>query len=111
MNVLQPDIFYVAAENTHCKRGEDGYLHGAPDLCIEAVSPASAYYDRHKKPTIYARHGVREYWLVEPEARFIEIYTLRDSVFVLQGVHSEKETFSSVILPALTVNVSDLFST
>jgi len=47
-----------------------------PDLVIEITSPATAERDRHYKKTLYARHGVKEYWIVDPEARTVEVFAL-----------------------------------
>lgn len=107
-HVVQPDVFFISKENTRCKREADGYLHGAPDLCIEVLSDSTAKRDRHDKPSIYAANGVREYWIVEPEARFIELYTLANETFTLKGTYEEGETFTSTVLPGLAVKVSDI---
>ena len=45
-------------------------------MVIEITSPATEERDRHYKKTFYARHGVREYWIVDPEARTVEVFAL-----------------------------------
>jgi len=107
--VLQPDIFCVAVENAHCKVEEDGYWHGVPDLCIEILSPSTAKRDRSTKYEAYARFGVREYWLVEPEAQFIEVYTLQEGDYQRVGVFGTDETFTSAVVAGLTVHVAAVF--
>ena len=64
-NVYRPDIFFVS-QNQMEILGEDGYVHGAPDLVIEVLSPGTSKDDKTKKKEIYGQHGVKEYWLIEP---------------------------------------------
>ncbi len=52
----------------------DNPLTVLPDWCCEVLSPSTARADRVLKLPLYARAGVRWIWLVEPEARFIEVY-------------------------------------
>ncbi len=52
---------------------EDG-IHGAPDLVVEVLSPATAKNDRTKKKDAYGRAGVKEYWLVDTFGKSVEIY-------------------------------------
>lgn len=66
-NVLQPDIIYISNERKHIIK-KDG-LHGAPDLIIEILSPSTAHYDTQIKKDIYEKHGVREYWIINPETK------------------------------------------
>ena len=108
-NVVQPDLYFVAKTNTNCRIGEHGYWQGAPDLCIEIVSPSSTRRDRLTKFNLYQKHGVREYWLVESQGRYIEVYILEDGKFQRQGAYDETQSFTSLVLPDLTVNVAQIF--
>ena len=66
-NVVQPDLVFVSRERlgiiTHAN------IQGAPDLVVEVRSPSTAYRDLTIKRRLYAEHGVKEYWMVDPEAR------------------------------------------
>ncbi|MEO8608253.1 MAG: Uma2 family endonuclease [Chloroflexota bacterium] len=96
---FEPDIFWIAPDNDHCILAPDGrYWHGAPDLIVEILSPTTAYRDRGIKFETYQKHGVREYWLVDPEAAFIEVYRLENEQFVRVGLFSAKQTFTSLVL-------------
>jgi len=106
--IVQPDLFFVSKENPNCKMGESGW-HGAPDLCIEILSPSSQKRDRVDKFALYAQHGVREYWLVDPDGRFIEVYTLVDGVFQRAGAYAEGENLTSGVLPALLIPLTEIF--
>jgi Uma2 family endonuclease len=76
-NVYRPDIFFVAEEQMDIL-GDDGYVHGAPHLVIEVLSPGTSKYDKTKKKEIYAEYGVKEYWLIDPQ-------TLQCTGFVNEG--------------------------
>ena len=72
--IREPDIFFIARE--HADRiGEEAC--GAPDLVMEVLSPGTQETDRGEKFFEYAHAGVREYWLVDPDKRRIEVYTLQ----------------------------------
>ncbi|MCI9444610.1 MAG: Uma2 family endonuclease [Oscillospiraceae bacterium] len=70
-----------------CKIKRNG-IYGAPDLVIEVLSPSTARYDRGHKKDAYEAAGVREYWIVEPDSRMIEVYLLTDGKFALDNVYS-----------------------
>ncbi|MBD0277953.1 MAG: Uma2 family endonuclease [Flavisolibacter sp.] len=73
-NAYQPDIIFIANENLH-KIKEDG-LHGAPDLVIEILSPATWRIDKEDKKDEYERSGVKEYWMVDPLDKSTEGFQL-----------------------------------
>jgi len=76
--IREPDIFFIAKE--HAERiGER--VCGVPDLVVEVLSPATRETDRGEKFFEYAKAGVSEYWLVDPEKRLIEVYMLRGQVY------------------------------
>lgn len=72
--VVQPDISVV------CDPGKtDGHgCKGAPDMVIEILSSSTAQYDKLWKFNLYQQAGVREYWIVDPDARMVSAYTLKD---------------------------------
>ena len=64
-NVFEPDLVFLSNENLHLVAG-NGRVYGAPDLVIEILSASNKQYDRVTKKEIYARAGVKEYWIVDP---------------------------------------------
>jgi Uma2 family endonuclease len=96
--VPQPDVMWVAA-GSRCVIDKKRLI-GPPDLIIEILSPSTEANDRSDKYTLYERHGVREYWIVNPEHRFIEVYTHDGSGFARRGVFiaGQNETFESPVL-------------
>lgn len=79
-----PD-FMVVCDRSKIKH--DG-VHGAPDLVVEVLSPTTARNDKTVKKAAYAKSGVREYWIVDPEGKSIEIYLNQDGDLVLHDVHA-----------------------
>ncbi len=74
---VQPDILFVSNE----RRGIIGekQVTGAPDLVVEILSPSTARRDRGVKLDLYARCGVREYWIVDPEEDVVDVWRFGDS--------------------------------
>lgn len=79
-----PDMMVV------CDRSKitDNGVFGAPDLVVEVLSPSTAKNDKTHKKEIYAKCGVREYWLVSPSDKFIEVYHNSGGEFVLYDVYT-----------------------
>lgn len=69
---VQPDILFVSKDRLHIVH--EDWIRGAPDLVIEILSPSTAKRDRTVKRRLYDRQGVAEYWIVDPDARQIEIW-------------------------------------
>lgn len=72
-DVVQPDLVFVATARLDVVAA-DG-LYAAPDLVIEVVAPATAERDRVLKCSIYERYAVPEYWIVDPEAKTVQVLT------------------------------------
>lgn len=112
-NVPQPDVFFVRSDNTRCVLGADDYWHGPPDLVVEVLSPGTARRDKVDKFKLYEKHGIREYWIVEPTLLSVEVWVLTGTEFELQGTYSssaEQHTFTSPVLDGLSVDLKVVFS-
>ncbi len=106
-NTVQPDVLWLAPDSA-CVREQGKYLRGAPDLTIEVLSPSTARQDRGKKFGLYERYGVREYWIVDPEAQFIEVWARQDDGFSRVGDFGAGEAFMSAAL-GVSVNMDSLW--
>ena len=106
-DVVQPDILFISKERSKIITEEE--IHGAPDLVIEIFSPTTAERDRTYKETLYARHKVREYWMVDPEEKTIQVMTLGKAGFESFGTHGKTDTLKSLIFPELTIKLSKVF--
>ena len=108
---FEPDLFWVSADNDHCFLEDNGrYWHGAPDLVIEILSPTTASNDRGVKFEMYEQHGVREYWMVDPDANYVEIYRLEGDKFERQGLFKPNQPFTSTVLGGATIDSKSWFS-
>ena len=79
-----PDMMVVCDRD---KIRNDG-VHGAPDLVVEVLSPRTANRDRGYKMELYAKSGVREYWLVSPAEESVEVYLPEEGRFALRDVYT-----------------------
>lgn len=105
-NYYQPDVIWVAADSA-CEITEDGF-NGPPDLVVEVLSPGTAKVDRGIKFQKYQQAAVREYWIVEPELAFLEVWQLINGRFAQAGVYEANESFESAVL-GKTVKLDSIF--
>lgn len=102
--VIQPDLFVVCDLS---KLDEDGCL-GAPDWIIEIISPRTAKNDFNEKYNLYEEAGVREYWIVQPKEKAVNVYTLEDGNYALVDIY-ESGDIPSRIFPDLTISHERIF--
>jgi Uma2 family endonuclease len=107
-NVVQPDLFFVA-NGSACHLQNMTHWQGAPDLCIEILSPSTAKRDMEDKFALYERQGVREYWVVDAANRYVSVYSWIDGRFVRQGVYGPADHLRSLVLPALDLPLQGIF--
>jgi Uma2 family endonuclease len=103
----QPDIIFISRERLNII--EEERIKGAPDLVVEILSPRTAYYDLKKKFKVYERHGVREYWIVDPQDRSIAVYENREGEFILAREVAGKGMVESKILPGFHLEVETIW--
>ena len=98
-DVVHPDILFVSRK----RRDSPGekYVDGAPDLVVEVLSPSTEARDRVVKAKRYANVGVREMWLVDPEANTIEVLVNSEEGFRHEAIFGESEIVRSVVLAGL----------
>jgi Uma2 family endonuclease len=106
-NVLQPDILFIAKENSHIITEKN--IQGAPDLVIEIISENTARIDMVQKKHLYARFGVKEYWIVIPDERSIEVYVISNKCYTLHQKYNLQDSLTSSLLTHLTFNLKQVF--
>lgn len=106
-NVPQPDIVWIAA-NSRCIVGEK-YLQGPPELIVEIFSPNTETKDRKYKFNLYEQYAIPEYWMVDPELEFIEVYVYENGAYKRFGLFEPGEKFVSSVLGGKKVEVSRVF--
>jgi Uma2 family endonuclease len=101
-----PDLVYVSRE--HREIVGDKVIEGPPDLVVEILSPSTRGNDLGRKRELYARYGIREYWIVDPKERDIIVLVLQNGRYVQRP--NEEGVARSVVLPELTINVAEFFT-
>jgi Uma2 family endonuclease len=105
--VYQPDIVFISNKRRHIIQER---IQGVPDLIIEVISPANAYYDLVHKKNAYEATGVQEYWIVDPQEKTIEVFENRDGEFKTLTRKKLNGTVSSRLLEGFSVSLERLFS-
>ncbi len=105
--VVQPDVLFVDKARANILT-DDG-AHGVPTLVVEVLSPATAQLDAKVKRQLYARHGVRELWLVDPLLSQIQIYEFARDAAKPTRLIMETESFITELLPGLTLSAAEVF--
>jgi len=109
---VAPDVVWVNTERLAMALAPDGKLHAAPDLVVEVLSPGltNERRDREAKLKLYARRGVREYWIVDWQRRQIEVFMRVDATLQLVATRLEGDSLESPLLPGFGWPVSELFA-
>ena len=102
--VLEPDLAVICDPSKIEKQG----CHGAPDLVIEIISPSSASYDRMAKFRKYQQGKVKEYWIVDPETRTVQVCVLCEKGYLVT-IHDDTETVPVSVLPGCEIQLSKIF--
>ena len=109
---LAPDVVWVARHRLASLLDPDGYLRGAPDLVAEVLYPGDAQNDlvRHAKLDVYSRRRVREYWIVDWQARTVDIFRPQGDALELAASLGAEDTLESPLLLGFSCRVAELFS-
>ena len=106
-DVVQPDLLFVSKERSHIINEDN--ICGAPDLVIEVLSPSTAQRDRTLKRTLYALHGVPEYWQADTDAKIAMVLTLDNGEYKVAGIYGEGQTLVSPLLQGFTLEIDKIF--
>lgn len=104
--VLQPDLLVVCDKNKITKNR----LKGAPDIVIEVLSASTGVRDRNQKYYLYERNGVKEYWIVDPSNRTVEVLGWKDGYFQKRSVFGPEDKLISILYPDLQINLANIFN-
>ena len=103
--MVEPDISVVC---DHDKLDEHG-CKGAPDLVVEILSPSTQRHDRLVKLDLNQRAGVREYWIVSPEERTVQVSTLVDGRYRVQELYTAEAVAKVNTLSGCFIELSKVF--
>lgn len=105
-NVLQPDLIVLLHDRQ--ERFGRANIEGAPNLAIEILSPSTSRRDRGIKRDLYARFGVEEYWLVDPDTESATVFSnLQNGQY--EHTEMSQKTATSVVIPSFFIEMRVLF--
>lgn len=81
-NIFKPDVTVITKENARIIEW-NRYIQGVPDMVVEVLSKSTRKKDLTIKKAIYESNGVKEYWIIDPHAKAVDVYLLRDGKFEL----------------------------
>lgn len=106
-NVVEPDVIFVSQE--HLDIVTDANVQGAPDLVVEVLSPSTRERDLGVKGHLYARFGVPEYWVIDPDEDTLTVYRLTEDGFHRHGPYHAGDHWVSPLFPDHPLAVAALF--
>ena len=105
--VYQPDIIFISNDNSNIIREKN--IQGPPDMALEILSPETAYYDLREKFKVFEKCGVKEYWIVDPGLKKMEIYENKDKKFKIFSEAEGGGVVSSKVLDGLSISLIEVF--
>lgn len=109
-SVVQPDIVVFCDKSKVHEHG----ARGAPDLIIEILSPSTSRKDLNEKFRLYERHGVREYWVVDPGNKAVQVWRIKETGGFDEGdlreLLRDPSPISSRALEGFAVDPKELFA-
>jgi Uma2 family endonuclease len=105
-NVVQPDLLVICDKTKLDEKG----CRGAPDLIVEVLSPSTASKDCMNKRAIYEKHGVKEYWTIDPINRMVNVYISEtEGLFNAPLFYDDKGIINSATFKGLETDLSEIF--
>src|SRR5262249_11377917 len=106
-NTRRPDVIFIAAAQAHLV-GKKALL-GAPALCVEVLSPTSVEMDREDKFELYEKRGAANYWIVDPAARSVEAYVLKNGKYALAAQGNGNDVVHLPPFEELAIELSEVW--
>jgi Uma2 family endonuclease len=107
--IVVPDLVFVSSSRASIMTARA--IEGPPDLIVEVLSESTERHDRGAKMKVYARYGVERYWIVEPDARSLEIYALRAGAYELINTYRDDAIVRCDVPAGLELRLADIWPT
>ena len=104
---LQPDLIFVSSSRADII--QEDFIAGAPDLVVEILSTSTAAHDRATKLPIYADAGVPEVWLIDSQAKTVEVLKLQGKKYFVEVTHAGDQVLTSDFFSGWQLPLRDLF--
>ena len=104
---LQPDLIFISAERVGIV--QENFVAGAPDLVVEVLSPSTAAHDRVTKLPIYAEASVPEVWLIDSQAKTVEVLKLQGKKYYVDATLAGEQVLTSDLFPGWQLPLAELF--
>ena len=104
--VVQPDLSVICDTSKLDEKG----CKGAPDLVVEILSPGGGARDMKIKRELYEEHGVKEYWIVLPPERVVEVYSQdKSNLYGRPQIYGSEDTITTALFPGLEIKLERIF--
>lgn len=103
--MVEPDISVVCDSSKLDAAG----CKGAPDLVMEILSPSTMRHDRFTKFNLYQRAGVREYWIVNPAEKSVQVFLLEDGHYTAKEYGGADDQLRVNVLEGCVIDLSEVF--
>ncbi|MEO8087021.1 MAG: Uma2 family endonuclease [Bacteroidota bacterium] len=107
LTIVQPDVsIFCNSEHLNAKGAS-----GPPDWIIEILSPSTSTKDLGKKILLYQKFGVREYWIIHPDEKFVSVHILAgDGRYDVGKDFESGEKISPTVFSDLQINLPEIFA-
>lgn len=107
ITVVQPDIFYISGKQKEIVK--DVRIDGPPTLIVEVLSPSSQRKDRLQKMRIYQKTQVQHYWIISPEEKTMECFSLQEGLYALVASGMDEDVVEHPVFSGLSIALKDLW--
>lgn len=108
-NVLQPDLLFIRSGRSKIIKKK--FIEGAPDLIVEVLSQATSSSDLTMKKDLYIKHGVKEYWIIDPQRSSVVIYQNKEGIYIQAAQKEKTGVLQSIVMNGFQVEISQIFKT
>ena len=109
-NLFKPDLVVVTDDSKGILNWH-GSIYGVPDMVVEVLSKSTRKKDLTIKKDVYEANGVKEYWIIDPRAKNVDVYLLRDGKFVLDESYFKYTAEEWKKKPPINLKLKFQFST